>query len=212
MAGFTDEAPDHGCLGRVEVPVRERSQHCQSFTKMRLHRRFLAPFVIRRRSWGRQSTRRRPANCYRSEQTFGLVGGVSKKSQRLAVRTEGRIVFRRFIRFMSEDSYPIGFLSGIIIARSFWFPWWDTGRPFTHSPCSPWRRSPHLESLPEWRPRSVTLERRVSRTWRDIPGRPSQRTTLPTQPSRQQGGSVRRYPSLPPPASGVTWPIHGSLR
>ena len=36
-------------------------------------------------------------------------------------------MIKRFIRFVIEDPYPIGFLSGIIIARSFWFPWWGYG-------------------------------------------------------------------------------------
>ena len=36
-------------------------------------------------------------------------------------------MIERFIRFVIEDPYPIGFLSGIIIARSFWFPWWGYG-------------------------------------------------------------------------------------
>ncbi|MCH7670053.1 MAG: hypothetical protein IIC71_12775 [Acidobacteria bacterium] len=36
-------------------------------------------------------------------------------------------MIRRFLRFLIEDSYPIGFLSGIVIARSFWFPCWGYG-------------------------------------------------------------------------------------
>ena len=45
----------------------------------------------------------------------------------MAGEQRGKILIRRFLRFLIEDLYPIGFLSGIIIARLFWFPWWGYG-------------------------------------------------------------------------------------